>query len=634
MDFSTHFMASCPGCQKPVSFVNPHTQLLVCTQCGSVLARTSEQTVSARPLGTVLKKQSGIQPGTRGQWEGKRFTVLGCCRCWFEESVFNYWTIAWEDKSVGWLAESYGLYYIMEPVKPENYLNIGTLQRSSPGSLKELLPGNEFILDKKQVTLSWEAEGELFMPFHPSRFIVFDYSSPSGEQMTILVFSDEDLQSFKVYPADLDHLYLEDLRVTEPVSKTFPCKQCSQPVTLVTFPLAQSCACANCGTPFSFQNGADFKKEGTSLPVGSMALAIGTEGRLNGVNYKIVGYAAKEEKNQHHSQWREYTLFNEKQGFAFLSEYDGHWIFLREAAESPVILNVNEKKIIYEKRMYELFNSYTYKVVEAKGEFPYNLFDNEKTTCKEYISPPYIWIQERDKLEGIRWFKGEHLSPRALRGAFPEAILNYRTGVGAVQPGSIKRKQLYFAVVIGLLAVLFTHFLTSAGNKSEQLFFSNYTFPDSANTISAVTGKYVFDKRKSNLKLVIYSNVSNSWFELGATLVNANTGKEYNLEKGVEYYHGVSDGESWSEGSTTENAYFTRIPAGTYFLQLQGTREAGYSGVRDFTVEGIYDVTSNRNLWLSLLLFFIWPVAIYLYSMYQESERWRNSPYSNYHEAD
>ena len=133
---------------------------------------------------------------------------------------------------------------------------------------------------------------------------------------------------------------------------------------------------------------------------------------------------------------------------------------------------------------------------------------------------------------------------------------------------------------------------------------------------------------------MIYSNVSNSWFELGATLVNANTGKEYNLEKGVEYYHGVSEGEAWSEGSTTENAYFTRIPAGTYFLQLQGTREAGYSGVRDFSVEGIYDVTSNRNLWISLLLFFIWPVAIYLYSRYQESERWRNSPYSNYHEAD
>lgn len=634
MDFSTHFITSYPGCQKPVSFVNPHTQLLVCTQCGSVLARISEQTVTARPLGTVLKKQSGIQPGTRGQWEGKRFTVLGCCRCWFEESVFNYWTIAWEDKSVGWLGESYGLYYIMEPIKPEKYLSIGTLQRSNPGSLMELLPGNEFILDKKQVTLSWEAEGELFMPFHPSRFTVFDYSSPSGEQMTIQVFSNEDLQSFKVFPTELDQLSLEELRVVEAVSKIFPCKQCSQPVTLVTFPLAQSCACANCGTPFSFQNGADFKKEGSSLPVGSMAFAIGNEGRLNGVNYKIVGYAAKEEKNLHHSQWREYTLYNEQEGFAFLSEYDGHWIFLREAAESPVILNVNEKKIIYEKGTFELFNSYTYKVVEAKGEFPYNLFDNEKTTCKEYISPPYIWIQERDKLEGIRWFKGEHLSPRELRGAFPEAILKYRTGVGAVQPGSIKRKQLYLAVFIGLLAVLFTHFITSAGNRSEQLFFSNYTFPDSTNTLSAVTGKYVFDKRKSNLKLVIYSNVSNSWFELGATLVNANTGKEYNLEKGVEYYHGVSDGESWSEGSTMENAFFTRIPAGTYFLQLQGTREAGYSGVRDFSVEGIYDVTSNRNLWFSLLLFFIWPVAIYLYSRYQESERWRNSPYSNYHEAN
>ena len=133
-------------------------------------------------------------------------------------------------------------------------------------------------------------------------------------------------------------------------------------------------------------------------------------------------------------------------------------------------------------------------------------------------------------------------------------------------------------------------------------------------------------------KLVIFAPVSNSWFELGATLVNSETGKEYNLEKGVEYYHGVSEGESWAEGSNTENAYFTRVPAGTYFLQMQGTREAGFSGVRDFSVEAIYDVPSNRNLWFALLLFILWPLVKYLYSSYREHERWRNSPYAQYNE--
>jgi hypothetical protein len=65
---------------------------------------------------------------------------------------------------------------------------------------------------------------------------------------------------------------------------------------------------------------------------------------------------------------------------------------------------------------------------------------------------------------------------------------------------------------------------------------------------------------------------------------------------------------------------------------MQGTREAGFSGVRDFSVEAIYDVTNNRNLWFALLLFILWPLVKYLYSSYQENERWRNSPYAQFNE--
>lgn len=625
------FVTPCPVCQRMASFSHSGTNLIECT-CGAVLQRKDKQELSTVPVSIVLNKRSGIQPGSKGKWNGRSFTVLGRIYCWFEEAVFNYWTIRWEDDTLGWLGESYGLYYIMETTKVDKYLSVSTLNRSMPGSQVELLDKNEFILNKKQVTFSWEAEGEVFLPFIYTRLTFFDYASPTGEQITIMVGGDDSASPFRVYPVIFDSLSLEGMRQVALPPKTFPCKQCQQPVTILSYPQAQSCVCGNCGTPYSLQNGIDFKKDGHVRTAGAMAIQLGDTGKLRGANYQVVGFTVKEEMNAYHSQWREYTLYNENEGFAFLSEYDGHWIFLKEAAAAPVVLNPNEKKIIVDGRRYDIFNSYNYKVEEAKGEFPNNIFDNQKTTCKEYIHPPFIWIQERDKQEGIRWFEGSHISHRELRNAFPEAILKYAVGVGAVQPGTVNKRKLIIATLIGALAVLLTHFFTTAGNQSKQLFFTNYTFPDTVNTMSVVTGKYVLDKPKSNLKLVIFAPVSNSWFELGATLVNSETGKEYNLEKGVEYYHGVSEGESWAEGSNTENAYFTRVPAGTYFLQMQGTREAGFSGVRDFSVEAIYDVPSNRNLWFALLLFILWPLVKYLYSSYREHERWRNSPNAQYNE--
>lgn len=621
----------CPVCQRLASFTHPETNLIECT-CGSVLQRLEQRELSTVPVSIVLHKRSGIQPGTKGKWEGRSFTVLGRIYCWFEESVFNYWTIVWNDDKIGWLAESYGLYFIMEPTKLDKSQDDKKPNRSKPGSLAELFSRNEFILNKKQVTLSWEAEGEVFLPFIQTRFTFFDYASPTGEQVTVVEGTGEHTAPFRVYPATFKSLSLEGLRQSYIPPKTFTCKQCQQPVSVLSYPLAQSCVCGNCGTPYSMQNGIDFKKDGSTLPVESMAIQTGSVGKLRGTEYSVVGYTEKEEVNAYHSQWREYTLFNEQEGFAFLSEYDGHWIYLKEAGEAPVVLHQNEKKVSFNGRDYAVFNSYTYKVVQAKGEFPYNIFDNQNTICKEYIDPPFIWIQERDKQEGIRWFSGSHISHHELRSAFPDAALKRAVGVGAVQPGSVSKRKLILATLVGLLAVFLAHFFTTTGNQSRQLFFNNYTFPDTVNAVSVVTGKYVFDKPKSNLKLVIFAPVQNSWFELGATLVNSETGKEYSLEKGVEYYRGVSDGESWSEGSNTENAYFTRIPAGTYFLQMQGTREAGFSGVRDFSVEAIYDVTNNRNLWFALLLFILWPLVKYLYSSYQENERWRNSPYAQFNE--
>jgi hypothetical protein len=152
-----------------------------------------------------------------------------------------------------------------------------------------------------------------------------------------------------------------------------------------------------------------------------------------------------------------------------------------------------------------------------------------------------------------------------------------------------------------------------------------YYFSGTSNQVSVVTEKFVFDKWSSNIRLTISAPVSNSWFSLSATLVNAATGKEYNIEQGVEFYSGVSEGESWSEGSTSEDVYLTRIPAGTYFFQLQGTRE-GYSfstqKINNFQLTALYDVPSARNIWVTILLLVIWPVGFFLWTGYRERQRW------------
>ena len=107
------------------------------------------------------------------------------------------------------------------------------------------------------------------------------------------------------------------------------------------------------------------------------------------------------------------------------------------------------------------------------------------------------------------------------------------------------------------------------------------------------------------------------------------------FQKGVEFYHGYSGGESWREGGTNETAYLTQIPEGDYFVQIQGIRNSGsYNKLHSFDLRLIYDVPSHRNLLWCMLLAIIWPVAQYIRSNQIEKKRWYNSPFSTYKYED
>ena len=585
-----------------------------------------------KPHFTIINNRGIIQPGTTGKWEKKDFTVLGRFRAWFEESVFNYWTIVFADGEHAWLAEGYGIYSILTDFPNATKLTLSDFQNDNIGKLRSLYSKDQYILEKKYRSVKFEVEGELYIPDNTvSSFRILEYSNEMGKNLTYFEFGKENIHAFEVTYLDFKDLQLQGLREYDNIGKTFTCTFCSLPIHVKTFPYTQSCACASCGAQYSLNEVADFKKEKKAKTDDVIYLPIGSSGEIDNTKYDVIGYVKKEEDNIYHSKWREYTLYNPQQGYAFLSEYEGNWIFIRENCNSPVLLNQNEKSFEIDNEPFQVFNSYNYKVLNAKGEFPYNIYDNQKAKAREFISPPEIWIQERDSKEGITWFFGKHISSGNIASAFKTDAMPVKKGVGAVQPvGYISKFKMFLAVLLGFLFLVLLHLMVSSDKQQRVLLNTFYDFKDTSNFISVVTEKYVLDKRRSNLRFRIEAPVENTWMELSATLVNTKTGKEYTVEKGVEYYFGYSDGESWSEGSKTKNAYLTRIPAGTYFIQLDAARESSVNRVNGFYLSITYDVSSERNLWWSFFLIMLWIAGKYIYINMKEKARWSNSPYSTY----
>ncbi|MES2892022.1 MAG: DUF4178 domain-containing protein [Bacteroidota bacterium] len=619
----------CPNCAHLLTFSSAETTLIICSSCANPVKRTGGS-LQVRPDLHIVTNASVIQPGSTGEWDGKSFTVLGRFRAWFDESVFSYWTIQLPGDELAWLGEGYGIYSILKPAAPGENIAANVLKGMDIGQLKTFESPGKVMLGKKQRAHKWELEGETSIPGTAAEFLLYEFSSMTSTVTCFFEF-DQALVQAEVTYVSFKSLQLRNLREYVNPGNNFTCSNCSKPILVKTFPYAQSCACESCGSFYTWNKGAGFTKKKDNKSAAPVSIFLGSQGTIHDIQYEVVGYAQKEELNSHSSRWREYVLFNPTDGFAFLSEFDGHWMYVKENYNSPVIFQQTEREFTFDKEPFSLYNAYNSKVIYATGEFPYNVFDNEKTRVREYISPPLVWIQERDEKEGITWFLGEHVPARDIKKGFVVNSMPYTSGIGAVQPaGYVSRVKIIVVAFFAVLFLMLTHSLINMGKREQVLLNKQYLFSDSIKHLSLVTEKFELDKWSSNLRFSIRAPVYNSWFELGATLVNTQTGKEYSVEQGVEYYSGYSEGEHWSEGSDQEDAYLSKIPAGTYFLQLEATRESISEATANFSLELTYDVPSDRNLGWAVGLLLLWPLGKYWLVKWNEERRWSNSPYSEH----
>lgn len=633
----TTLIQQCPSCARVIHFTHPDTTLLQCS-CGAVVNRLEGDVLVVKPFFVIQQPADSIQPGSEGQCEGKSFHVLGRFRCWFAESVFNYWTIVFDDGTLGMLAQGYGLYAILRQDVSVKNLSGNSLKGMNIGTRKSIYSNLEFVLEKRSACWKWEIEGEVYLPTPDASFCVYEFSAESGTHLMLFAFAPNLLQAYNVQYVSFASLQLQPIREGTPAGLSFDCSHCKKLIAVKTYPYAQSCACLYCGSHYVLKNGTNFQFTGdrNDTDIGP-DMKLFSKGPVDGVTYEVIGYALKEEKNVDRAQWKEYTLFHKDEGYAFLSEYNGHWLLVKERGDAPVLKNNLISNFTFGVEDFTLYNEYQFDVVNARGEFPYNVFNPAGTSVKEFISPPEVWIREANGSDGIVWFRGSHLDSREVEKAFKfENGLPFRTGVGAVQPGGLVNPlRVVRAALIAVVVLIVVHILFGMSRENRVVLDNAYLFPDSTNTVTAVTEKFRLDKWRSNLRFDISAPVDNSWFELSATLVDAERGTEYSLSQGVEYYHGYTDGENWTEGSRDEEAFLTQLPAGTYFLQLQGLREGGsLMTVHDFHVTVTYDVNTDRNMWISILLLCIWPAVHYFRSIHFEKKRWDNSPFSPYRDHD
>ncbi|WP_426480945.1 DUF4178 domain-containing protein [Chryseobacterium sp. R2ACT005] len=345
----------------------------------------------------------------------------------------------------------------------------------------------------------------------------------------------------------------------------YVCPACESENKLdLTFPVEEY-VCQTCSHLIDVAGNKNIKH--LKVPTENVVLDVGQKGKIEGVEYTVVAIVVKRYGNN--IFWREYYLKDSKGNDAFLSESDGHWVFIISMHPDD-FKSKNSKLPTYAGRTYRWYENTPCSIEAAAGFFDEHL-DFSIATYKEYVNGTRMISQEKSSKKS-RYFYGVHISKYDVKRAFKIAHMPYYTGVGIVQPYYFDIKQAINIFCIAALLICLFQLYVYTSRTNETVFAQTINFTDVRDK-EMVSSSFTLSGGSAPLKVNAFSGVDNSWANIQLSLVNEKTNEIIYTSKDIEQYHGYEDGESWSEGSQSEDFNLCGVSSGQYHFLISAEKD-------------------------------------------------------------
>jgi len=426
------YRAACPSCGAPVEFRSAASASAVCSFCRSTLVRDGDALRRVGVTSELFDDHSPLQLGASGSLQGVAFTLVGRLQYGYADGTWNEWHALFDNGRSGWLSEDNGAYVF-----------------SFDAALAEAAPGpDELHAGERRVVAGrvWDvasvstarliaAQGELpTAPRLQGEFVVADLRNAQGEVGTLDYSTPGAVHWAVGRGVALGDLRLTGLReVNEKAlaARNVECPSCGASLE-VKLASTQSIVCHQCkavvdlsagvGAALAHYMQANSGHDGAepTLPLGSTAtLTLGREGPLP---WTVVGFVERcdipEDSEDETTYWREYLLYNQKAGFAFLVDAEDGWSWVRPITGAPQVRGSQAQwgGVTYQRRY-----GYAAKVTWVQGEFYWRVQREERAQVTDYDGTGAARrkrLSREQSGQEVTWSAGEALDAAVLAKAF------------------------------------------------------------------------------------------------------------------------------------------------------------------------------------------------------------------------
>jgi len=412
--------------------------------------------------------------------------------------------------------------------------------------------------------------------------------------------------------------------------KSLQCPNCSGTVEIRNPGQSTSVVCINCASILdpTTNNGVGIIQYAHQKITISPEIPLGKKGEFFGKKWMVLGAMIREDIKWHFS-WVEYLLFNPTEGFAWLTQSEGNWAFVRILKRKPyktydsALFFRGHESLEHQGRNFRVFHRGKCAVKLCIGEFSWRVKVGDTVDFTDFVRSGEMISKEVNDSE-IIYSHGLYIDSEEVKKAFGLNKISSPIKLAAYAPSSWEESwnscsTIYSKLILSLFLISM-FFIVKA--DSDLLLRKNITFSPMLN--NSKIGDFSLEKTQ-NLEFVLDAPLDNNWFEITYTLVNKNTGDSMDIDQGVEYYHGVDSDGSWSEGSRKGSKIASSIPPGNYELLIQqGTSPS----VSSYQVNVTRDVPVYSNLILAFLLLSAYPILILIFYYFETKNRWSESDYT------
>lgn len=625
--------ANCPSCGAPVEFAIGSSEVVVCSSCRSIVARTDRGIEDHGKVAALIDTDSPLRVGANGKYRRQSFRITGRTQLRHQAGgVWDEWYAALDDGRWAWLAEAQGRFYV-------------TFKVAQDAPPLDALQLGDRVLDNLVVAEIGEAEllsaeGEL--PWTPDAGARYEYADLSGPErkFATIDYSEETPVVFKGEEVPFDTLQIEGgeaRREARAKLTTLNCSQCGGALELRAPDQAERIWCPYCGAGHDIANGKleFFKKlkPSKTKPI----IPLGTTGTIDGDSYVVAGFMERSVRFDRTYYWTEYLLYNREKSYRWLVHSDDHWSFvtpLRPGEVNDVNPRGAAKTVQYDGRSYRIFQTAPAAVTHVLGEFYWKVAVGEKVDTFDYVAPPF-GISKEITLEGaqeIAYSHARYVEPREIENAFGIKNLTRPPGVGPIQPFTGARLGLMWLAMLALLLASAVFIGITRPNRVlvEQMFDLGAAAAPDWNAESArVFFTQPFETTgNSNIEVRASSPLDNNWLQLGIDLVDETDGKLKSFEMPLEYYSGVDQGERWSEGKHTRRMFLSAPKKGPHVLRVEAHWEGGKTPPSQVHIRVREGVFRGLHFVLALIAISIIPLFAVIRQATFESRRWAESSFS------